>query len=69
MKYVAREGRLFVGEGGIDVPAILERMPRVPYSIELPNARRLAELGPEQFARRCLVTAKDCIEKHALQAR
>jgi sugar phosphate isomerase/epimerase len=69
LKYVAREARLFVGEGGIDVPAILDRLPRVPYSIELPNARRLAELGPEQFARRCLVTAKDCLERHALQVR
>ena len=58
LKYVAREARLYLGEGGIDVPAILARMPGVPYSIEMPNSARLAELGPLEHARRCLVTSK-----------
>lgn len=58
LKHVAREARLFLGEGGIDVPAILAHMPDIPYSIELPNAARLAELGPLEYARACLVTAK-----------
>lgn len=58
LKQVAREGRLYLGEGGIDVPAILSHLPPMPYSIELPNARRLAELGPEEFARRCLLSAR-----------
>ena len=58
LKYVAREARLFLGEGGIDVPAILARMPAIPYSIELPNSARLAALGPMEYARRCLVTSK-----------
>ena len=58
LKRVAREERLFLGEGGIDVRGILEHLPRVPYSLELPNARLLAALGPVPFARRCLETAK-----------
>jgi sugar phosphate isomerase/epimerase len=58
LKQVAREGRLYLGEGGIDVAGILSHLPPMPYSIELPNARRLAELGPEEFARRCLMSAK-----------
>jgi sugar phosphate isomerase/epimerase len=62
MKYVAREARLYVGEGGIDVPAILNGLPPVPRSIELPNARLLQALGAEPFARRCLQTAKAALE-------
>jgi len=58
LKHVAREARLYLGEGGIDVRAILSRLPPIPYSIELPNAQRLAQLGPDEFARRCLVSAK-----------
>ena len=65
---MAREARLYCGEGGVDVRGIVAQLPPIPYSIELPNARRLAELGPEQFARRCLVTARDCLEQRNLAA-
>jgi len=64
LKFVAREARLYVGEGGIDVPGVLAHLPQVPYSIELPHARRTVELGAEVFARRCLETAR-----HALESR
>jgi len=63
LRYVAREGRLCLGEGGIDVRAILQAMPLMPYSIELPNAQQLAELGPIRFARRCLETARRYIRE------
>jgi len=62
LKAVAREGRWYVGEGGVGVAQILSRLPDIPYSIELPNARRTAVLGDELFARRCLVTARQCLE-------
>jgi len=55
---VAREARLFLGEGGIDVRGILANLPPVPYSIELPNTTRRRALGSQEFARRCLSTAK-----------
>lgn len=59
LRYTAREGRLFLGQGGIDVRGILRAMPEMPYSIELPNSRLLATVGPEKFARLCLETARD----------
>lgn len=58
LKSVAREGRLYLGEGGVDAAAILAQLPAMPYSIELPNSARLAELGAVEFARRCLTSAK-----------
>jgi sugar phosphate isomerase/epimerase len=58
-RQIAREGRLFFGEGAIDVRGILTHLPAVPYSIELPHAARLAALGSEEFARRCIASAKE----------
>lgn len=58
MKCIAREGRLYVGEGAIDLPLLAACLPEVPFSIELPNARRSAELGHVVHARRCLDTAR-----------
>jgi sugar phosphate isomerase/epimerase len=50
-----REERLFPGEGAVDIAGILGRLPaHVVYAIELPHRRRLAELGPAEFARQCL---------------
>ena len=65
LRQTAREGRVFLGEGGIDVRAILAAMPEMPYSIELPNAKLLTELGPQGFARRCLETARDYLQQSA----
>ena len=61
--HIARDERLYFGEGCIDFPAILERLPEMPYSIELPNLKRVKELGYEGHARRCLETARQCLEK------
>lgn len=58
MKRVAREDRLYVGEGAVDLPTLAACLPGVPFSIELPNARRSAELGHVAHARRCLDTAR-----------
>jgi sugar phosphate isomerase/epimerase len=62
LKFVAREARWYVGEGGVGVADIVGRLPDIPYSIELPNARRTALLGEDLYARRCLVTARRCLE-------
>lgn len=64
MTRILREARSYVGEGGIDVASIVNRIPQVPYSIELPNNRRIQELGAEEFARRCLQSAKDYLDLH-----
>jgi len=58
MIQLARDARLYPGEGWIDFAGIIERMPVVDYSIELPNQSRVAELGFEEHARRCLTHAK-----------
>ncbi len=58
MIQLARDARLYPGEGWIDFAGIIERCPPVNYSIELPNQSRLTELGYEEHARRCLTHAK-----------
>ncbi|MEK3643534.1 sugar phosphate isomerase/epimerase family protein [Aeribacillus sp. FSL M8-0235] len=64
MTKILREARLYVGEGGIDIASIVNRIPEIPYSIELPHAKRAKELGFEEHARRCLQTAKDYLDAH-----
>jgi len=62
MVHVARDERLYFGEGCIDFAAILNRLPPMPYSIELPNIKCLKEYGYEEHARRCLETAKQYLD-------
>ncbi len=59
---IARDERLYVGEGCIDFAALLGSLPLMPYSIELPNIKRLKEYGFEEYARRCLETARTHLE-------
>jgi sugar phosphate isomerase/epimerase len=66
MTHVIRDARLYLGEGCIDFNQILDRLPRVPLSIELPNAERVKELGYEGHARRCLETAKHYLKNSAV---
>ena len=56
--FIMREGRLFLGEGGIDVASILKHMPEMVYSIELPNLARVRETGYAEHAYRCLETTR-----------
>lgn len=55
---ILREARLYVGEGGIDVAAILAHLPPCVYSIELPNRAYHEEVGYAEHATRCLETLK-----------
>lgn len=64
MARILREARSYVGEGGIDIAPILNAMPVVPYSIELPNLERVAESGYPEHARRCLESAKTFCSGH-----
>jgi sugar phosphate isomerase/epimerase len=56
--YTAREARLDPGEGSIDLAAILGRLPSVPYSLEIPNLKRVKQLGYAEHARLCLENAR-----------
>ena len=44
----------FAGKGGLNLRAILDCMPVVPYSLEIPNDTLMKELGPVEFARRAI---------------
>ena len=64
---VCRAGRLYTGEGGIDVADMLKNIPNPPYySIELPNAQEVLVRGKLGHAKRCLETAKEFITKNNL---
>jgi sugar phosphate isomerase/epimerase len=58
---IMREERLYIGEGGIPIKEILQHIPQIPYSLEIPHLQRAKELGFEEYARRCLVSAKKYI--------
>ncbi|XJZ28648.1 sugar phosphate isomerase/epimerase family protein [Bacillota bacterium Lsc_1132] len=64
MTRILREERLYIGEGGINVASIVNRMPKIPCSIELPNIKRVEEFGFEEHSRRCLRSAKEYFEVH-----
>ena len=64
---VARERRLYAGEGGIDIKGMLLAMPNNPISIELPNSKEMEIRGAAGHAARCLITAKDLLADEAFQ--
>jgi sugar phosphate isomerase/epimerase len=62
--HTAREERLYPGEGAIDIAAIMNRLPVMPYSLEIPHLARVKELGYAEHAWRCLQTAKKYFAAH-----
>jgi sugar phosphate isomerase/epimerase len=63
---VARAGRLYAGEGGIELAGMIKAMPAVPVSIELPNEDETRARGPSGHARRCLETARAYFAAHGI---
>ncbi|SMP48580.1 sugar phosphate isomerase/epimerase family protein [Anoxynatronum buryatiense] len=55
---VAREGRLYPGDGEIDLKGMLQAMPQKPISIELPNSKEIQMRGTLGHALQCLEKAK-----------
>lgn len=64
MTRILREERLYCGEGGINIGSILNRMPQMPYSIELPHVARVKEMGYAEHAFRCIESAKKYFVAH-----
>lgn len=60
--HTARAGRFFPGEGDLNLREILDCMPTVPYSLEIPNETLMKALGPEEFARRAIRAAERLME-------
>ena len=69
MIHIARDERLYPGEGAIDFSAINYIFPDLPLAIELPHAKRMAELGPEQHARNCVEAARALLNSNTAQSR
>lgn len=66
MLFTAREGRLYPGEGAMDIAGMVSAIPGVPLSIELPNLKRMQEMGAEGHARRCLESSKAYFAAHGV---
>ena len=62
---IARDDRLYIGEGCIDFASILAQLPSVPLSIELPNLQHVDALGYEEHARRCLESARQHLDRQS----
>ena len=67
MLYTAREARYYPGEGAMDIAGMVRALPGLPLSIELPNLKRIAELGQEGHARRCIEDAKAYFAKYGVE--
>ena len=61
MLYTAREARFYAGEGAMDVKGLIDALPGHDISIELPNLKKMQELGAAGHAKMCLDTAKKCL--------
>lgn len=61
---VVRGARLYPGEGVIDIKAIVEALPPVNFSIELPNVKQVEQRGMAGHAAQCLKTAKAYFQKY-----
>jgi sugar phosphate isomerase/epimerase len=58
--HAARNERLFLGSGGLDVHGILSTLPPgIPYSLEIPNKNLATRIGFAEYARLALSTARD----------
>jgi sugar phosphate isomerase/epimerase len=57
--HAARNERLFLGDGGLDVRRILDALPAdIPYSLEIPMTTLARTLGPELRAHMALLSAR-----------
>ncbi len=59
-----RAERLYIGEGAIDIASIINRLPQMPLSIELPHVARAKEFGYAEHAARCIESAKKYFAEH-----
>jgi sugar phosphate isomerase/epimerase len=58
--HTARAQRCLPGYGQLPLHDLLDQLPAVPYSLEVPNEVLRGELGTAEFARLVLATARDC---------
>ena len=56
--FAARSDRKFVGEGGLNLASVINRLPAMPYSLEIPNAKLALTMSPMDVAKKAIDTAK-----------
>ena len=67
MLFTAREGRLYPGEGVMDIAGMVKAMPEIPLSIELPNLKEISVRGAAGHAARCLEVAKSYFKANGIE--
>lgn len=67
MLFTAREGRLYPGEGVMDIVGMVKAMPTIPFSIELPNLKEMSVRGAAGHAARCLEVAKSYFKSNGIE--
>ena len=67
MLFTAREGRMYPGEGIMDIAGMVRAMPEIPLSIELPNLKEMSVRGAAGHAARCLETAKAYFKANGIE--
>src|SRR5262245_42363935 len=61
--YQARAGRLFPGEGGLDLPGILRALPHdSPISLEIPAEKLAQSVGAVERARRAITATRALLQ-------
>ena len=64
----ARSDRLSVGQGGLDIAGVVNRLPPMPYALEIPNARLALEMSPLARAKKYIDDARAYLDAHARNA-
>ena len=67
MLFTAREGRMYPGEGVMDIAGMVKAMPEIPLSIELPNLKEMSVRGAAGHAARCLEVAKSYFKENGIE--
>lgn len=57
------KGRMFPGEGAVDIRGVVETLPHVVRGIEVPNPVRMSGIGFDAYIHQALETTKHYLEK------
>jgi hypothetical protein len=60
--FAARADRKFVGEGGLDLASVIRCLPRMPYSLEIPNTKLSRCMSPLDIAKKALDTSREYLD-------
>jgi sugar phosphate isomerase/epimerase len=66
--HTARAARSLPGYGGLPLAELLDHLPTVPYSLEVPNDVLRQEMGTRAYARLVLAAAREVVADHELPA-